>query len=205
MCIVNSYCKLLVTNKIQIGSGAVPLTVRVCLESPQPRTARSSQSLQEVVPQDYRYLPVLFEFTLQVYVGGMSAALKGLAFRPYDRQPEETKQGFVYYNGNAADFHFWNFKTELNKRERLRLCLPPGGRSNCAGCMRQCEEVPGSLKETPGGHARRWLPGGARVPQPALGCVACKVNLCVKCRKPVAEGGWDHVGYCDSMLPPVSG
>ena len=55
------------------------------------------------------------------------------------------------------------------------------------------------------GDARRWLPGGARVPQPALGCVACKVNLCVKCRKPVAEGGWDHVGYCDSMLPPVSG
>ena len=98
-----------------------------------------------------------------------------------------------------------NFKTELKKRERLRLGLPPGGRSNCAGCMRQCEEVPGSLKETPGGHARRWLPGGARVPQPALGCVACKVNLCVKCRKPVEEGGWDHVGYCDSMLPPVSG
>ena len=55
------------------------------------------------------------------------------------------------------------------------------------------------------GDARRWLPGGARVPQPALGCVACTVNLCVKCRKPVAEGGWDHVGYCDSMLPPVSG
>ena len=98
-----------------------------------------------------------------------------------------------------------NFKTELNTRERLRLCLPPGGRSNCAGCMRQCEEVPGALKETPGGHAQRWLPGVARVPQPALGCVACKVNLCVKCRKPVAEGGWDHVGYCDSMLPPVSG
>ena len=43
----------------------------------------------------------------------MSAAIRALAFQPYDRRPEETKQGFVYYNGNAKDFHFWNFKTEL--------------------------------------------------------------------------------------------
>ena len=98
-----------------------------------------------------------------------------------------------------------NFKTDFSTRERLRLGLPSGGRSNCAGCLLLCEEVEGSSQQTPGGHARFYLPSGLRVPEPRLGCVVCKVNLCKKCRRPVAKGGWDHVGYCHGQLPPVSG
>ena len=94
---------------------------------------------------------------------------------------------------------------DFSQRERLRLGLPPGGRSNCAGCLLLCEEVEGSSQQTPGGHARFYLPSGLRVPEPRLGCVVCKVNLCKKCRRPVAKGGWDHVGYCHGQLPPVSG
>ena len=98
-----------------------------------------------------------------------------------------------------------NFKTDFSKRERLRLGLPPGGRSNCAKCLLLCEEMEGSSQQTPGGHARFYLPSGLRVPEPRLGCVVCKVNLCKKCSRPVAKGGWDHVGYCHGQLPPVSG
>ena len=43
----------------------------------------------------------------------MSAAIKALAYQPYKKVPEETKRGFVYYHGNAQDYHFWLFKTEL--------------------------------------------------------------------------------------------
>ena len=46
----------------------------------------------------------------------MRAAIKSLAYRPYERSPEETKQGFVYYNGNSQDWHFWNFKTMLKMK-----------------------------------------------------------------------------------------
>ena len=43
----------------------------------------------------------------------MSASIKALAYRPFDRTPEENKQGFVYYAGTPQDYHFWKFKTEL--------------------------------------------------------------------------------------------
>ena len=43
----------------------------------------------------------------------MSASIKALAYRPFDKTPKENKQGFVYYAGTPQDFHFWKFKTEL--------------------------------------------------------------------------------------------
>ena len=46
----------------------------------------------------------------------MSAAIKALSYRQYDKVPEETKQGFVHYTGTAMDYHFWLFKTELKMK-----------------------------------------------------------------------------------------
>ena len=46
----------------------------------------------------------------------MSAAIKSLAYRPFDRLPDETKAGFVYYNGSAQDYAFWMFKTDLKMK-----------------------------------------------------------------------------------------
>jgi len=97
-----------------------------------------------------------------------------------------------------------NFVTRLSRRERKQLGLSGSGRGACAGCMLKCEEQDGSLQQTPGGHFRRFLENSQLLPRPAWGCVACKVNLCKKCRRPVAKGGWDHVGYCNSQLP-ISG
>ena len=43
----------------------------------------------------------------------MTAALRSLWYRPNQPVPDESKNGFVYYNGSANDFHYWDFKTEL--------------------------------------------------------------------------------------------
>ena len=45
----------------------------------------------------------------------MSASIKALAYRPFDKLPEENKAGFVYYYGTPQDYHFWKFKTELRE------------------------------------------------------------------------------------------
>ena len=40
-------------------------------------------------------------------------ALKSLEFRGNTRTLEETKAGFTIYDGNASDFHMWEFKVRL--------------------------------------------------------------------------------------------
>ena len=45
-----------------------------------------------------------------------SAALKSLAFRTHESVPAESKKGFVYFDANARDYHFWDFKTELKAK-----------------------------------------------------------------------------------------
>ena len=43
-----------------------------------------------------------------------SAAVKSLAYRPSGKDlPDMTREGFVFYAGDARDFGFWDFKTKL--------------------------------------------------------------------------------------------
>lgn len=49
----------------------------------------------------------------------MSAALKALAYRKYDKRPDETKFAWVVFSGHVNDYHFWTYKTDL-KLEVLR-------------------------------------------------------------------------------------
>ena len=46
----------------------------------------------------------------------MTSAIKALAYKPYGRNPEETKQGFPVYSGDPAEFHHWDFKTKLREK-----------------------------------------------------------------------------------------
>ena len=54
----------------------------------------------------------------------MSAALKALAYRPYDKVPDETRQGWIYYSGNASDYYFWEFKTDLKIKTTKKEDFP---------------------------------------------------------------------------------
>ena len=53
----------------------------------------------------------------------MAAAIKGLAYRPFINPPDETKAGFVYYDGSARHYRFWKFKTEVKATEMINSCL----------------------------------------------------------------------------------
>ena len=51
----------------------------------------------------------------------MSAAIKALAFRKYDKRPEETKFGWVIFSGHVNDYHFWTYKTDLKLKVLEKL------------------------------------------------------------------------------------
>ena len=40
-------------------------------------------------------------------------ALSALKFRPDGRQPEETKQGYIVFDGRVADYTHWEFRSRM--------------------------------------------------------------------------------------------
>ena len=41
------------------------------------------------------------------------AALQSLRYNPHAKGPEETKFGFVVYDGSPVDYHHWRYRTQL--------------------------------------------------------------------------------------------
>ena len=41
------------------------------------------------------------------------AALQSLRYNPHARVPEETKFGYVIFDGSPVDYHHWRFRTKL--------------------------------------------------------------------------------------------
>ena len=48
--------------------------------------------------------------------------VSSLKFSAYSRVPEENKQGFLIYDGNAKEFHTWCFRTRLKLASVLAQC-----------------------------------------------------------------------------------
>ena len=49
-------------------------------------------------------------------------AVSSLKFSAYARAPEENKQGFLIYDGNAKEFRTWCFRTGLKLASALSQC-----------------------------------------------------------------------------------
>ena len=49
-------------------------------------------------------------------------AVHSLKFSAHSRVPEENKQGFLIYDGNAKEFHTWCFRTRLKLASTLAQC-----------------------------------------------------------------------------------
>ena len=51
-------------------------------------------------------------------------AVASLKFRPHTGTPDETKGGFIVYDGNAAEYHHWYFRTTIKVKATKKEDIP---------------------------------------------------------------------------------